>query len=51
MYHVRFWLSLNTHTWLNTNEINFPAAIFPHFVHDDLWKETLSQTVKKEHKT
>ena len=36
IYHVRFWLSLNTHTWLNTNEINFPAAIFPHFAHGDL---------------
>lgn len=51
IYHARFWLSLNTHTWLNTNEINFPAAIFPHFAHGDLLKGALSQGVKKEHKT
>lgn len=42
---------LNTHTWLNTNEINFTAADFPHFAHGDLLKETLSRGVRKEHKT
>jgi len=42
IYDARVWLSLNTHTCLNTNEINFTAAIFPHFAHGDLLKETLS---------
>lgn len=51
IYDARFCLFLNTHTWLNTNEINFTAAIFPHFAHGDLLKETVSQGVKKEHKT
>lgn len=51
IYDARFWLFLNTHTWLNTNEINFTAAIFPHLAHGDLLKETPSRGVKKEHKT